>query len=148
MITIKKAKIEDLDQLIPLFDAYRMFYRKESDKASATNFLRERISQSESIIYLALEGDQAIGFTQLYPLFSSTRMKRLWLLNDLFVAEKQRGKGVSKRLIDAAKDLAKATGAAGVSLETEQSNVIGNRLYPAVGFEVDKEHNFYFWANK
>jgi len=148
MINVKKASVEQLEQLVSLFDAYRVFYKKESDQDAARLFLKERIIREESIVYLAYDGDQAVGFTQLYPLFSSTRMKRLWLLNDLFVDPAFRGKGISKSLINAAKDLAKATDAAGVSLETEQSNIIGNQLYPAVGFEKDEEHNFYFWSTK
>jgi len=148
MISIKKATAENLEKLVPLFDAYRVFYRKESNEEQARLFLGERIERAESVIYLAFDGEKAIGFTQLYPLFSSTRMKRVWLLNDLFVDLAYRGKGVSKLLIKAAKDLVRETGAAGVSLETEKSNTIGNQLYPATGFELDEEHNFYFWLNE
>ena len=72
-------------------------------------------------------------------------MKRLWLLNDLYVNEAYRGRGISKQLINAAKDLARSTDAAGVLLETEPSNIIGNRLYPATDFELE-ENNFYFWT--
>jgi GNAT superfamily N-acetyltransferase len=144
---IVKAKLEHLDQLVNLFDAYRVWYRMESDKNTAKSFLADRIKNEESIVYLALDDEgQAVGFTQLFPLFSSTRMKRLWLLNDLFVDPNYRGQGISKMLIDQAKDLARKTKAAGVSLETEKSNDIGNQLYPSTGFELD-DHNFYFWTN-
>jgi ribosomal protein S18 acetylase RimI-like enzyme len=72
-------------------------------------------------------------------------MKRLWLLNDLFVDSPYRGLGISKILIDKAKDLAIRSGAAGLSLETAKSNLIGNNLYPSVGFRLEDEVNFYFW---
>ena len=72
----------------------------------------------------------------------------MWLLNDLFVKEDSRGNGYSKLLIERAKALAIETEAAGLSLETEKSNHIGNSLYPDLGFELDTEHNFYFWENK
>lgn len=138
-----------VDELAKLFDAYRMFYRKPGDIAGAVKFLNERLERKDSIIYLATEsnGDLA-GFTQLYPLYSSTRMQRLWLLNDLFVRPESRGRGYSKLLIERAKALAIETGAAGLTLETEMTNHIGNRLYPDVGFELDTEHNYYFWENK
>jgi len=147
MITVRKANLDDLKIVAQLFDAYRVFYRKESDIKGAEQYLSERISHQESIIYIASENDIPVGFTQLYPLFSSTRMKKSWLLNDLFVDKNHRGKGISKRLIDCAKELAKTTNAAGVSLETEKSNIIGNKLYPSVGFELDEDHNFYYWSN-
>lgn len=144
---VVKASLEHLDQLVSLFDAYRVWYRMDSDKKTAHSFLEDRIKNDESTVFLAVNDEgEAVGFTQLYPLFSSTRMKRTWLLNDLFVAPEYRGKGVSKQLIDRAKDLARATNAAGVALETEKSNDIGNKLYPNSGFELD-DHNFYFWTN-
>ncbi len=145
---ISKATIADLEQLSQLFDQYRVWYRKESDLESAKHFLKERIEQKESEIFIA-ESDEKemLGFTQCYPLFSSTRMCRMWLLNDLFVAPAHRGKGISKALINAAKDLARSTEAAGILLETETSNDIGNKLYPRMGFHLE-ENNFYFWAKE
>ena len=144
---IVKARLEHLDQLVDLFDAYRVWYRMDSDKNTANSFLADRLKNEESIVYLAINNeDQVVGFTQLYPLFSSTRMKRLWLLNDLFVVPDYRGQGISKMLINQAKNLARKTNAAGVSLETEKNNNIGNQLYPSTGFELD-DHNFYFWTN-
>ena len=146
-MTITPAAITDLDDLAKLFDAYRVWYRKETDLTRAKIFLAERINKKESIIYLAKEeSGTCLAFTQLYPIFSSVRMRRMWLLNDLFVAPAHRGKGISKALIKAAQELARNTDAAGVLLETEQSNTIGNILYPKMGFELE-ENNFYFWTN-
>jgi len=75
-------------------------------------------------------------------------MKRLWLLNDLFVHQDARGHGISKLLIERAKQLAKDTNAAGLMLETEVSNHIGNQLYPATGFKLNEASNFYDWDNE
>jgi GNAT superfamily N-acetyltransferase len=145
---IVKATLEHLDQLVSLFDAYRVWYRMDSDKETAHSFLKNRIKNDESEVFLALTDEgKAVGFTQLYPIFSSTRMKPLWLLNDLYVDPDYRGEGISKLLINRAKDLARTNKAAGISLETEKSNDIGNQLYPRTGFELD-DHNFYFWKNE
>ncbi|WP_196887597.1 GNAT family N-acetyltransferase [Aureivirga sp. CE67] len=136
----------DLEKITDLFDAYRVFYRKESDKESAKNFLEERINQKDSEIFVAenQEGN-LVGFVQLYPIFSSTRMQKLWLLNDLFVNPEFRGKGISKGLIETSKELAKDSGACGLLLETEKSNIIGNSLYPRTGFVLNEASNFYEW---
>jgi len=146
MTIIKKASLADIEGLVALFNAYRVFYKKESDTAAAKAFLTDRLQQKESEIFVADVDGELVGFTQLYPLFSSTRMKRLWLLNDLFVDAKFRGKGISIQLIDAAKELCRQTNACGLMLETEMSNTIGNQLYPRTGFELDKEHNHYEWT--
>lgn len=145
MITIKTATIDDLESVTSLFDAYRVFYRKESDFESASTFIKERITNNESIIYVAFSGDQAIGFTQLYPIFSSTRMKRVWLLNDLYIDKNHRGKGISKMLLEKSKQLAKDTSAAAVILETEKTNIIGNQLYPSAGFKLEDDVKHYYW---
>lgn len=143
----RKAEIKDVDQLSELFDQYRVFYNKNSDISSAKKFLKERIENKDSEIFVAESEGNLVGFVQLYPLFSSTRMKRYWLLNDLYVNENHRGKGYSKELIEEAKGLAKTTDACGVLLETGKSNDIGNKLYPSCGFEIYDEVNFYEWKN-
>jgi len=147
MIKIRRAKIKDLETLAALFDAYRVWYRKDSDLNQAKSFLSDRLMKEESVIFLAIADNEMVGFTQLYPLFSSTRMKRLWLLNDLFVSKVARGQGISKLLLEAAQDHCRITGGCAVSLETEISNKIGNKLYPQMGFELNDSHNFYEWSN-
>lgn len=148
MKNTRKATVEDLDQLAELFDQYRVFYHKESDIRSAENFLRERVENGDSEIFVAEENEKLTGFVQLYPIFSSTRMQRYWLLNDLYVNENHRGKGYSKELIEEAKELCRSSNACGVLLETGKSNDIGNKLYPACGFERYDSVNFYEWTNK
>ncbi len=148
-MNIRRVLIDDLDQLVLLFDAYRVWYRKQSDREGALRFLQARVSRDESIIYGAFTpGDEMVGFTQLYPLFSSTRMARIWLLNDLYIMAAYRGLGLSKQLIDRAKELAVETGAQGIALETEVSNEIGNALYPRMDFVLEEGFNHYgFWTN-
>ncbi|WP_294324762.1 GNAT family N-acetyltransferase [uncultured Chryseobacterium sp.] len=144
---IRKATLQDIGQLSELFDQYRIFYHIDSDLPAAGQFLTERIENRDSEIFVAESEGKLVGFVQLYPLFSSTRMKRYWLLNDLFVQKSDRGKGFSKELIEKAKDMAKLTDACGILLETGKSNDIGNKLYPSCGFEIYDEVNFYEWTN-
>ncbi|TAE51754.1 MAG: GNAT family N-acetyltransferase [Bacteroidetes bacterium] len=145
-MTIRLANFSDLAPLAALFDAYRVFYGKTSDLSAATDFLSQRLERQESVVFAAFSPEEImLGFTQLYPLFSSTRMKRLWLLNDLFVREEFRGKGISVQLIDAAKAHCIETGACALTLETSKSNIIGNQLYPRAGFTLDTDHNYYEW---
>lgn len=146
---IKTATLSDLEALTPLFDQYRQFYGKRSDEAAARKFLHERLTRGDSEIFLKInEEGVAAGFVQLYPLFSSTRLSRFWLLNDLFVHADHRGQGHSKELILRARQLCSDTDACGMYLETEKTNDIGNQLYPAMGFEPMNEVTFYNWDTK
>ena len=143
---IREAEKSDLDQLSKLFDSYRMFYGKESNIDISKKFLKSRLSNKDSKVFICEVNNILTGFVQLYPLFSSTRVSKYWLLNDLFVDSEYRGKGYSKLLIDKAKELVKKSNACGMMLETEKSNKIGNNLYPETGFKKNNLSNFYEWV--
>lgn len=143
---IIRATLNNLDTISSLFDSYRVFYEKASDLDGAKVFLSDRLTNNESVIYLAQDDDgKGLGFIQLYPLFSSTRMSRLWLLNDLFVDTSARRQGIAKVLLERAKEHCKETNARGFFLETGVDNKEGNALYPAAGMTLNDDHNFYYW---
>lgn len=136
---IRQASIDDLDILVPLFDGYRQFYRQASDPARARAFLAERMVKQESQILLALDDSGVgLGFTQLYPLFSSVRAVRTYLLNDLFVAAETRRQGVAKALLIVAADHARSLGAASLSLSTALDNAPAQALYESLGWQRDQ----------
>lgn len=136
---VRQAGPGDVEQLAPLFDAYRQFYQQPSDLALARDFLAERLSRAESVVFVAERDGRAVGFVQLYPLFSSTaaRPRRLWLLNDLFVSPDVRGGGVGRALMERARRLAEETGAVGLELATAVTNRGAQRLYESLGYRLD-----------
>lgn len=131
---ISRASLNDLHLVAPLFDLYRQFYSQASDLQAATSYLSQRISNNESVIFLALENQRAVGFVQLYPVFSSIGMKRSWILNDLFVLDSMRGNGIGEKLINEAVAMAKSTGASSISLETAVNNP-AQKLYERLGWK-------------
>ncbi len=137
---IRQATILDLDTLAPLFDGYRQFYGQPADLARAHDFLAERVHHHESLILLARdEHGEGLGFTQLYPLFSSVRTVRTWLLNDLFVVASARRQGMAAGLLDAAAEQARALGAASLSLSTALDNAPAQALYESKGWQRDRQ---------
>ncbi|MFD1631697.1 GNAT family N-acetyltransferase [Pseudopedobacter beijingensis] len=147
-VTIVKGTIGNLDDAAELFDMYRVFYRQSSDYERGKQFLRDRINNGESDIFLAYVGDKAAGFVQLYELYHYIKLEKQWLLSDLFVHPDYRGLGLSVALIDRSKEWCNETSACGLMLETEKTNHIGNQLYPKCGFEYDGLHNYYHWWKK
>ncbi len=129
---------------MPLFDAYRQFYRRPSDPAGARAFLAERLAREDAVILLArTAGGRGVGFTQLYPFFSSVRMRPLWLLNDLYVAPSARRQGVARALMEAARLHAEAARVAGLTLATEKNNHGAKALYEALGYVLDEDFDYY-----
>ena len=136
-LSIRRAGLDDLDQLAPLFDAYRRFYQQPGDLPRARVFLRERLERAESTVLIAEHDGTMVGFTQLYPMFSSVRTMRIWILNDLYVAEQARRSSVARGLLDAAAQLARENGAARLMLETGRDNAPARALYQAAGWSED-----------
>ena len=134
---VRRASLDDLPSLGPLFDAYRVFYHQATDLDAAAGFLRERLANGESEVFLAEDPDGTLlGFVQLYPVFSSTTTPagKLWLLNDLFVDEHHRRHGVGRALMERAERLARETGAVGLTLSTAVDNLRAQHLYEATGY--------------
>lgn len=131
---IIRAQAEHTNLIAPLLDAYRQFYKAASDLEGAHQFISERLTKNESVIFLAMDGGNAIGFVQLYPLFSSVAMRSLWLLNDLFVDPAARKQGVGEALLKHAEDFARETGSRGLSLRTATDNYPAQRLYARCGW--------------
>jgi ribosomal protein S18 acetylase RimI-like enzyme len=138
------ANIEHLESLSILFDRYRVFYKQASDIKAAKKFLQERFKNNDSVVFAANDKGEMVGFTQLYPSFSSVSMKRIWILNDLYVEESSRRKGVAKLLMSAAEKYAQESGAVRVVLATQISNTNAQKLYEAREYTKDEE--FYHYA--
>lgn len=143
-IHTRQADIADIEALVPLFDAYRVFYGKTSDTALARAFLVERIEHGQSVIFLALQNEGVVvGFVQLYPSFSSVSAARTFILNDLFVTPTARRSGVAAQLLAAAADHGRAVGAVRLSLSTAINNKPAQALYAAQGWIRDTEFHAY-----
>ncbi|HDX8365398.1 TPA: GNAT family N-acetyltransferase [Aeromonas dhakensis] len=133
---IFQATPADLEETSYLFDAYRQFYGQEPDHGAAAGFIAERLANADSVIFLARnEMGETMGFAQLYPAFSSVAMKRMWYLNDLFVAESARQQGVARALLKRVANFAKETDALTVKLATSISNHPAKSLYESEGYQ-------------
>jgi GNAT superfamily N-acetyltransferase len=147
-ITIKQiTDLTYLKEVAVVFDLYRQFYKQPCNILLAERFLRERILGRESVIFAAFDGDFIVGFTQLYPSFSSVSAQRLWVLNDLFVRENYRKHGIAEQIMTHAKDFAVQTHAKGLALETAENNP-AQHLYERLGWEKEAGFLHYFWKNE
>ena len=136
-ISTHRAGPADLEALVPLFDAYRQFYGQPSDLERAREWLRSRLRFGESIVFVAMREGGMVGFVQLFPMYSSVRTARTWILNDLYVDVAARRSGAGLALLQAAAQFAREDGAMGISLETTQDNAAARGLYQAAGWNVD-----------
>jgi GNAT superfamily N-acetyltransferase len=143
-VQVTRALVDDTETVALLFDAYRQFYQQPGDLDGARAFLAERLGRGESVIFLArLDDGMPAGFTQLYPIFSSTSMRRAWLLNDLFVAPTARRAGVGRALLEHAHAFARETDSKELMLQTAVDNLPAQRLYESLGWQRDNDFYVY-----
>jgi len=142
---IKRITLSEYQLVTGLFDKYRVFYKQPSDIELAEMFIKERLENNESVIFVALGADKLpVGFTQLYPLISSARAIKNWLLNDLYVDAGYRKQGIGEALIKEAMNFARGENSVYVKLETACDNFTAQSLYEAIGFKKQEPDNAYF----
>lgn len=143
MLQTIKCDAGHCDELSVLFNDYRVFYGQISDLESARNFISERLSKDDSAIFVALEKNTMCGFVQLYPSFSSVALKRTYYLNDLFVNESFRRKGIAEVLVNKSIDFAKENSAARITLCTQIENDAAINLYNKCGFTINTAYDYF-----
>jgi len=144
MRDITLANETHLDELARLFNLYRIFYQQEDDYESAYAFIKQRIINQESIVFLSCKSTNNYnGFVQLYPSFCSVSGIPILILYDLYVDKDQRGLSIGRRLMDRAKVYAKDNGFKRLELSTAKDNLIGQSLYESLGYEQDSEFYHY-----
>lgn len=136
---VRRAVLEDLEGIVALFESYRAFYDSAPNETAARSFIRERLSEKDSVIFLAERIKQAVGFTQFYPSFTSVGMSKIWILNDLYVEENSRRHGIASQLLKTAEASAKETGARKIVLSTANTNRTAQALYERHGWKRDTE---------
>ena len=149
-VTVRRAVPAEVGSVAPLFLRYLAFYGRDHGEAAAAAFLRERLERQESVVLLAEPGTTGrgqaaapVGFVQLYPGFESLSLGVSWVLNDLYVLESARGRGVAAALLESAEGTARAAGAVSLTLETAHDNRVAQRLYERQGYRVDEEYLHY-----
>jgi len=136
-VQVRRVDAAEADLVAPLFALYRQFYGQPYDEEKAAGFLRDRVSLGQSVVLVAEVAREPVGFTQLYPTFSSVSAAVKWVLNDLYVVASARGNGVAAALMAHAELLARAAGACSLTLETGSDNVTAQRLYKRQGYRVE-----------
>lgn len=142
-VTIVQVALEQLETITDLFNAYRIWYRQQDDRAAVRAFLHERLAQRQSVIFLALLEEAPAAFAQLYPIYSSATLNRGWLLNDLFVMPHARFQGVAVALLRHVEQFGRNTGARYLRLSTEITNTNAQEIYVSHGWQRDEQFYYY-----
>ena len=142
-IEIRNATLEDSQCIVDLFVCYLKFYGKTIVFTQAQDFVEQRLRSGDSKIYLAIMNGNACGFCQIYPSFSSLSMGKVWVINDLYVAEAYRRYGVAWQLLLLVSADAQSEGIISMVLETQRDNHKARSLYEKLGFKPSNDFVVY-----
>lgn len=136
-VEIAPIAAEEFEELLPLIAAYQRFYEAaEIGEERNRAFFRRFLAPSEDGLLLGARSDgRLIGYACLYWHFSSLEACESVLMNDLYVEETVRGKGVGRALIEASAEVARERGAPFVEWSTAPDNHTAQRLYDSLGAE-------------
>ena len=141
---IIEANKDNIKQVGELFDLYRQIYKYESNIIQSTNFIKSRIINNESKIFIAINNNnQAIGFVQLYETFGSLDLGKIIILYDLYVKKEFRKKNIGRKLMISSHKYAKEIKAKRIQLSTAIDNFVGQSLYESLGYVKDKDFYTY-----
>ena len=144
-LTIRQANIQDLPKIVPIFDSYREYFKQVKDPVMVERFLFEKFEHLDSVIFIAEQQNEVIGLAQLYPIFSSLTLQRVWLLNDFFIAEEFRNCGVGTQLFARVKEFSLITKSKGIELSVEHTNIKAWSFWEKQGFKLDEEFRYYYY---
>jgi GNAT superfamily N-acetyltransferase len=134
--TIAIAGTGDLGELLGLMRAYCDFYEvaPPDDRLLALSRALIEDPEREGVQLLARDRDgSAVGFATVYWSWSTARAGRLGVMNDLFVAERARGRGLADRLVKACLEQCRGRGALAMEWETALDNGRAQAVYDRLG---------------
>lgn len=135
-VTISRATVSDIDDLVPLVELYRAFYKQPANDKTH-QYVTDRLTRNEAVVFIARLDGVAVGFTMIYPTYSTVALAPIWLLNDLYVDESARGNGIATQLMETAEQGARDAGAARIWLRTAHDNTPAQALYEGRGWAQD-----------
>lgn len=93
--------------------------------------VRKLIQAEPQGVFVAVLDNRVVGYITVV----SSPEKSLGRISDLVVDAQVRNQGLGRRLINQAVDYVKAQGFAFAKIETLDNNVVGQALYPKLGFK-------------
>ncbi|MCB0827412.1 MAG: GNAT family N-acetyltransferase [Solirubrobacterales bacterium] len=136
-IEIKRITEETFAEVEPLLAAYQRFYEVDDiDHERNREFFGRFVGSDHSgWLYGAWDGERLVGFGCFYRHKSSLTATRTVLMNDLYVVEDARGRGIGRSLIETGLELTRESGASCLEWSTAPDNHTAQALYDSIGAE-------------
>jgi len=135
MIELRLAGREDMETLVPLVMAYHRFEEVEMPEPVVRQAVAPLLGGSEhGRIWLIHHEGQCAGYIALCLGYSVEFAGREAFIDELYLLEQYRGRGIGRAAIEEVVRHAASLGVRAVHLEVAQGNHTAQRFYSAMGF--------------
>jgi len=114
----------------------RVYETSPGAEKTMRRFLAEVANSGYSFLFVAVAGDQTVGFISgELRQGSPTFLPKTWAsVDDVFVEPEYRNRGMGRALLQSVRAWAQERGADGISLQVAAANSRGRKFYEKLGF--------------
>jgi len=131
-ISIRGATADDTGSVLPLVNALG-----EGDEAKRSEIFRELLGNPLYNAYVAVDGDEVVGFVDLWELPDLVHEGRIGYVMTVVVGPGWWGKGIGGALLQQVLEVAAGKGLSEMHVSTEKDNVRAKKLYARMGFKAE-----------
>ena len=135
---VRQISLSDKSAWLNLYESYLEFYESESDQPSIELLWNRITRDTPEIQALAAElNGEVVGIVHFHYQLSTWTQTWHCYLEDLYVREDSRGKGIARALIEEVKRLALEQKCSELFWITKESNQVARKLYDKLATESD-----------
>jgi len=140
-VTFIEADRSNIEEIVDFMALYYAYDHIPFDQKAARSSL-ERLVDDHSLgrTWMIRYGGEAVGYFVLTLGYSLEFRGRTAFIDELFIKEGYRGKGIGMRALEFLKDTARELGVTALRLEVERKNASAHGLYRKAGFEDQDRH--------
>lgn len=132
-IHVRQATAEDAAAIARLLHDFNLEYSEPTpDVGTLTDTVRRLLEESEIVVMLAGAGPDGLSLFRFRPALWADGAETY--LQELYVVPGLRGHGIGRRLLEETIEFARAAGAAGIDLNTGETDAAARNLYESMGF--------------
>lgn len=137
MTTFKPVQLSDIDIILPMMQDFYAIDGYPIDVAVSKRLFEDFIADEKlGRAWLIYFTDEIVGYVILTFVFSFEYKGTIAFLDELYLSEKSRGKGIGKQVVDFVHQQALELSLKIIYLEVEGHNEAAQRLYLARDFAV------------
>jgi ribosomal protein S18 acetylase RimI-like enzyme len=133
-VEVRDARPEEVKELLPLMRAYCDFYEASPSDKGLLEMAGALIADPrEGAMFIARDGEEAVGFATLDWKWSSLKGARIGYLEDIYVTPEARGRGIADALIEVCAERCRERGAPAMEWLTAPDNHRAQAVYDRTG---------------